>query len=349
MVDTVAAKGKMKAAYLTGRMKLDVREIDIPSVPRGGALVKVHSTGLCGSDLNRIRYTTSTEARVIGHEAAGEVVAVDEGVTLFKPGDRVAVAHVHIPCGHCSYCRGGAPAMCKQFKESRIIPGGYSQYIALSADHLAHTVIKIPEGVSYAAATFMDPVACCLNAVNKSQVGIFDRVAVVGVGIMGQIFVQMLRELRAETFVMDVSQPRLERASRYGATHVLNSAEGGTVEKILSLTNNEGVDVVLLTFITQQILDEAMAYTRDGGKMVVFAPPIKELELKMNYFDFFRREMQMFSSYSSVIADIETTMQWIASKKVDVEDMITGYCTLDTFQSTVEAIDDRQLKIIVEP
>jgi L-iditol 2-dehydrogenase len=349
MANTVVAKGKMKAAYLTGRMKLDVREIDIPAVPRGGALVRVHSTGLCGSDLNRIRYTTSTEPRVIGHEVAGDIVAVDEGVTLFKPGERVAVAHVHIPCGHCRYCKHGAPAMCKQFKESRIIPGGYSQYIALSADHLAHTTIRIPEGVSYAAATFMDPVACCLNAINKSQVSIFDRVAVVGVGIMGQIFVQMLKELQAESFVMDVSQARLERARRYGANHVFNSAEGGVVEKILSLTNNEGVDVVLLTFLTQQILDEAMAYTRDGGKLVVFAPPIKELELKMNYFDFFRREMRMFSSYSSSIADIETTMQWIASKKVDVEDLITGYCTLDTFQSTVEAIDDRQLKIIVEP
>jgi len=339
----------MKAAYLAGRMNLEVRELDVPAVPPGGALLRTRAIGLCGSDLNRIKFTTSDEARIIGHEVAGDIVAVDDGVTSFQVGDPVAVGHVHIPCGHCVYCRHGSPAMCKQFKETRIVPGGYSQYIALSADHLAHTTIPIPEGVSYAAATFLDPVACCLNAVAKAEVKMFDRVAVVGLGIMGQIFVQVLKELGAESFVMDISQPRLERACRYGADYSFDSRQEGLVEEILNLTDQAGVDVTLLTFLTQDILDQAMAYTRDGGRLIVFAPPVRELELKLNYFDFFRREMRMLSSYSSTTADIETTMQWIASKKVDVEDLITGNCNLDTFQAAVEKMDDRQIKVIVEP
>ena len=94
-------------------------------MPPGGALIRVDSTGLCGSDINRIRYTETLEARVLGHEVAGEVAALAEGTQGFQVGDRVAIGHVHIPCGHCVYCRHGAPAMCRQFKQSRIVPGGY--------------------------------------------------------------------------------------------------------------------------------------------------------------------------------------------------------------------------------
>jgi L-iditol 2-dehydrogenase len=339
----------MKAAFLTGRMQIEVRNIPVPEVPRGGALLKVDSTGLCGSDINRIRYTTSDEQRVIGHEVAGEIVEVDTGVTLFNPGDRVAVAHVHIPCGHCVYCRHGTPAMCRQFKESKIIPGGYAQYIALSPDHLAHTVIRIPEAVSYAEATFVDPVACCFRALQTSGVQAFDRVVVVGAGIMGQIFVQLLRNLKAETTIIDISDYRLEKAKSYGANYALNSNDSGLSDKVLSQTDGIGADVVIMTFLTQDLLDKAMTYVRDGGKFCMFAPPLKDLELKMNFYDLFRRELSMFGSYSFMLTDMETTMKYISTKTVDVQSMITQHTDLDHLLASVAALDEKQLKVIVNP
>lgn len=339
----------MKAAFLTGRMQIEVRDIPIPEVPRGGALLRVDSTGLCGSDINRIRYTTSNEGRVIGHEVAGEIVEVDSGVTLFKPGDKVAVCHVHIPCGHCVYCKHGTPAMCRQFKESKIIPGGYAQYIALSPDHLAHTVIKIPENVSFAEATFVDPIACCFRALETSGVQPFDRVVVVGAGIMGQIFVQLLRNLKAETTVVDISEYRLEKAKSYGANYVLNSNDPGLCDKILEQTEGVGADVAILTFLTQDLLDKAMTYVRDGGRFCLFAPPLKDMDLKINFYDLFRREMSMFGSYSFMLTDMETTMKFISTKSVDVQSMITQHTDLEHMLATVAALDEKQLKVIVNP
>ncbi len=339
----------MKAAYLTGKMNIIVRETPVPQIPQGGMLVKVNSTGLCGSDLNRIRFTTTSDPRVIGHEIAGDVAAVDEGVTQFKVGDRIAIGHVHIPCMHCVYCRHGSPAMCRQFKESHVTPGGYAEYVAVSPDHMAHTIVKIPDHVSYADATFVDPLACCIRALDTSNILPFDRVVVVGAGIMGLLFVQLLRELQAESWVFDISDARLDMAKAFGANHVFNSKEGNIAEKVLSLTNGEGADVVLVTFITQDTLDEAMQYVRDGGKLCIFAPPNKDPEYKLDFFSFFRRELKMYSTYSFFLEHLEMSMLYIASKKIDVERMITGTTNLEGMLSAVAAMDDRQIKLIVSP
>ena len=340
---------EMKAAFLTGRMQIEVRTIPIPSVPPGGMLIKVDSTGLCGSDINRIRYTASDEQRVLGHEVAGEVMEVDRGVTEFGVGDRVAIGHVHIPCMRCVYCRHGRPAMCRQFKRTKIEPGGYAEYVAVSADHLAHTVFKIPEGVSYAAATFIDPLACCLRGLGLSEVGAFDRVVVVGVGIMGLLFLQLLREHGAEALAVDISEARLQTARAFGARHVFNSSHGPVAPQVLAATQGEGADTVLLSFLNQTVLDDAIEYVRDGGNLCIFAPPVTEARLNVEMFGFFRRELHMVSSYSSVGPDLELALNWIASGKVEVERMITGETTLEGLQACVAALDEHQYKIIVRP
>ena len=156
----------MKAAFLTGRMQIEVREI-LPQQFQGEEHFKVEACGLCGSDINRIKFTESDEQRVIGHEVAGVVVTTDDDSNPFVPGDKIAVAHVHIPCGYCYYCRHGSPCYVSPVQKTRIIPGGYSEYIALSPDHLAHTCIRIPEGVSFAEATFLDPAGCCLRGLGQ--------------------------------------------------------------------------------------------------------------------------------------------------------------------------------------
>lgn len=340
---------KMKAIYLIGNMKMEVREIPTPEVLPGGALLKVHSSGLCGSDINRFRFTSSDEEKVIGHEAAGQIVAVGAGVTVVSPGDRVVIGHVHIPCGYCVYCRHGSPAMCHKFKESKVIPGGYAQFISLSSDHLAHTVIKIPSGVSYAEATFVDPLACCIRAIKHAAVQPFDKVVVLGAGIMGQLFVQLLRELNAKTLVLDISDYRLAKAKTYQADYIFNSKQSNLVDKVLSATDNIGADVVLLSYVTQDILDQSFGYVRDGGKVCIFAPPIREFNLCLNFYEFFRRELSMYGSYSSTISDLEATMAYIASKKIEVQSLITQYSDLDHMQSVMENLDDKQLKVIIKP
>lgn len=339
----------MRAAHLTGAMQLEVRQIPVPQPPPGGALMKVHAIGLCGSDINRIRHTTSDEVRVLGHEVVGEIVSIDNNSVDFQPGERLAIGHVHVPCMHCVYCRHGAPAMCRHFKSIRIEPGGYAEYIALTSDHLAHSALRLPEHVSNDAATFIDPLACCLRAVRSTEVEAFDRVVVVGAGIMGLLFVQLLREMQAECYVVDISSHRLEVARKFGAQHTTDASGQTLVEEILARTEHQGSDVVLFTYLNQSILDDGMGYARDGSRLCVFAPPIETLNLNLNFFDFFRREMRMSSSYSSTLLDLENALQWIASGRVDVEAMVTGRTDLEGLLDTVKTLDDTQLKIIVEP
>jgi len=339
----------MRAVFLTGQMQLEVRDVDVPKIPPGGALIKVLSIGLCGSDINRIRFTTSNENRILGHEIVGEIAAIDDGMGKFKVGDRVAIAHVHIPCGHCSYCKHGSPAMCKQFKTSQITPGGYSEYIAITYDHLAHTAIAVPDHISSAAATFIDPLGCCMRAVHTSGMRAFDNTVVIGAGIMGQLFVMYINQLNANVFVVDVSDFRLQTALSFGATHIIDSTKTDVVKFIQNETAQQGADSIFLTFVSQEILNQAIQYARDGVQLCVFAPPIYEEKLALDFYSFFRREMKMFGSYSSSFDEFEDTLNWIGSKKVDVERLITNIVKLEELPTVVQNLTEKDFKIIIEP
>ena len=166
---------------------------------------------------------------------------------------------------------------------------------------------------------------------------------------MGQLFVKFLKDLGAYSYLFDISDERLEIAKGFGANYTFNSRDTSVFKNLLELTEGRGVDAFILTFVTQELLDAAMEYSRDGGRICVFAPPIRELNLKMNYFDFFRREMQMMGSYSSNFDEIELTMQYIQSGRVDVKSMITQTTNLEGMLDAVRNLDDKQLKVIVKP
>ena len=147
--------------------------------------------------------------------------------------------------------------------------------------------------------------------------------------------------MKAEVIAVDISEYRLQKAREFGAAHTIKADNESLAEEILKITGGQGVDTVFLTFLNQVILDNALAYVRDGGNLCIFAPPVHELELKMDYFSFFRRELHMFSSYSSRIDEIIDTMDWITSKEVDVEKIITGTTDLDNLLDTVKNLTDK--------
>lgn len=350
MESATSIPSEMKTNVLLTRMSMEVRNAPVPAVPPGGMLIKVRSSAICGSDVIKIRHTRSAENRVIGHEIAGDVVLVDpDGVLPFAAGDRVVVGHVHVPCGHCTYCRKGSPAMCRQFKKTRIQPGGYAEWVAVSGDHMAHTIMKIPESVSYDQATFVDPLACCIRAVNLSATRALDRVMVVGAGIMGVLFIQLLHQLGVEVFVLDISDYRLEKAKGYGADHVFNPARDDFASETLRLTNGEGVDTVMLTVTTQQTLDQSLEYLRDGGAIMIFGGPVDDKPLNLSFYDIFRREIRILGSYSATLADMGESLRWIESGKIDVQSMITGETDLAGILPTIEKMDDKVYKVIVKP
>ena len=148
--------------------KIVVNKVDdIRLSGRKGAIVKVLGCGLCGSDIVKFRQGISPEGTVLGHEVVGIVQDIDSN-TKFRKGDRIVTSH-HIPCGECSFCKHGNISMCTHFKKTNIIPGGFSEFVYVSEEHLANVAYKVPENMSDEEISFYEPLGCCIRAIKRCK------------------------------------------------------------------------------------------------------------------------------------------------------------------------------------
>ncbi len=340
----------MQVCMLRGKESMEVVEVSFPDLPPGGLILQTKSVGICGSDIIKVMNSLSTERRVIGHEIAGEVVQIDPRADhIYQIGDRIAVGHVHVPCLHCQYCRRGSFAMCASFKRSRVTPGGFSEYVALSADHVNHTVMRIPDAMHFDQATFIDPIACCLHAINRLHWQPLDHAVVVGIGVMGLLFVQLLHQLQVEVIAVDISDLRLEKATALGADLILNPLRHDAWKEIKSNTGRCGADFVVLTVTNQATIDQSMTWIRDGGAISIFAGPVEQSPLKLDFYELFRRELNLVSSYSASLSEMGQALAWVETGKIQINDMITGYCELEGILTAIQSMNEESYKIIVHP
>src|SRR3954463_6586965 len=162
----------MKAAVYHGRDDVRLEDVAVPEIGPSEILIRVHTCGICGTDLKKIATGSHSAPRIFGHETAGQIVVTGEGVSGFKIGDRVMVFH-HIPCGNCYYCRHKVFAQCPVYKKVGATAGfepsggGFAEYIRVMDWILQKGVIKIPDGVSYEQASFIEPVNTCLKAIDS--------------------------------------------------------------------------------------------------------------------------------------------------------------------------------------
>lgn len=239
--------------------------------------------------------------------------------------------------------------MCSSFKRSRVNPGGFSEFVALSADHVNHTVLRIPDAINFDLATFIDPIACCLHAMNRLHWQPLDRAVVVGIGVMGLLFVQLLHQLQVEVIAVDISDMRLEKATALGADHILNPLDQDAREEIKNKTRGSGADFVVLTVTNQATIEQSMAWIGDGGAISIFAGPLEQSPLKLDLYEFFRRELSLISSYSASLAEMGQALTWIETGKVQINDMITGCCGLEGILTAIQSMNEQDYKVIVHP
>lgn len=174
----------MKALLCYNENDFRIEEVDRPSISDDDMLIELINCGLCGSDITKIFDSGDKKPAIYGHEVIGRVVETGPEVKKFKKGDIVAAAH-HIPCGRCHYCRHGNHTMCGMFKRTNIYPGGFCQYIRLSSDHINNTTFKIPEGADLLEALFVEPLACCIRAMDRIPYIEGDTFSIVGAGAIG--------------------------------------------------------------------------------------------------------------------------------------------------------------------
>lgn len=322
---------RMKAIRLLETGIIELTELPIPSVGPGELLLEMRACGLCGSDLGKIFGKTPLKPPVpLGHELVGVIKAVGEGVQRFALGDRLAVAH-HVPCGRCRYCRHGNDSMCPQFKATNIDPGGFAEYVRIPALHVAQTAFALPERLSDDVGIFMEPLACALRAVKRSDVQAGDQIVVVGAGGMGLLVAQAVAVFGARPICVDIREERLELARMLGIETTLNVADADPRRAFRSVIKENEIDGAILTAVSASMVEAALGALRAGGKINLFADAGEAGRMAIDLGVFYRQELSLTATYSSTPVELKEAIRLLASGQVQTAPLISHRFDLSRF------------------
>lgn len=324
-------------------------EVEPPAIGPGEILVEMRACGLCGTDLAKLAQPERPSGAVLGHELAGIVRDVGPAVTRFAPGDRVTAAH-HVPCGACWACRHGNESMCPQFKATNIDPCGFAELIRIPRLNVERVTIPVPEEMPFEVASFAEPLACAVRAVERSAVLPGDRMAVVGGGGMGLLIAQTLAAQGAMPVILETSETRLALARTLGVTATINPARRDVRRTVAEMTGGAGLDGAILTVVSQAILAEMQGLLRPGGRINIFAGPTDGPRLAVNIADLFYRELAILSTYSSTPATLTQAFQLLARNRVQVLPLISHRLPLAAFDEGVQLQrSGKATKVIFHP
>ena len=302
-------------------------EVPVPQIGPGEVLVRMSLCGICGTDLMKVYDEQTPKPVQLGHEIVGTIAEVGAGVGKFQKGDRVAVAH-HAPDYGSHYARNGSPTQDPQFKKSNVVPGGFAEFIRVPADLVGHTIIPIPDHVSDERAVFMEPLACCLRAMDRVKVREGDQVLLIGVGAIGLLFLPLLRDRSARVAVADMRQERLEMAREWGAEKALLVGQDDVAQAAKEISDGRGVDVVILTATNAATMELAFESVRDGGVIIPFGvkpgmmPPVDLWQL-------YRREVSLVTSYSATPEGLARAMANLSRDAYSLESTISHHFGID--------------------
>lgn len=301
---------------------------------RKGAIVKVLGCGLCGSDIVKFREHISKDGTVLGHEIVAEIVEINSD-TKFKTGEKIVTSH-HIPCGTCDYCRHGNVSMCKHFKSTNIRPGGFSEYVYLSEEHLQNVAHPMPENLSEIEASFYEPLGCCVRAVKRAKLMDGSKVLVVGLGSIGILMSQALKAYGMNVMGCDLIQDRIERLQNLG----IDAVDSRDLEQA------ELFDAVFMTSGADKAIDVALKTIKSGGTILVFSSTPHNTGYPNN--EIYYRELTVLGSYSPAPVDLKNSLELLRTGKVNVKDLSTIYSLDDIQKAFDDTIANRIMKAYIK-
>jgi L-iditol 2-dehydrogenase len=338
----------MKAAVYHSQQDIRIEEVPTPRIGDDEILVEMKACGICGSDLMDW-YLKNRAPLVLGHEPAGIIAKKGSKVEGFDLGDRVFVHH-HVACLTCHYCLHGDYTLCEQFHRTNIKPGGLAEYFRVPAPNLQTDTLKIPEQMSLEEATFIEPVGCCVRAIEKCKIQKGNSVAVIGVGATGLIHTALSKIYGAsKTIVSDLIDFRLRYAKRLGADIAINPTSQDLTEAVKAETEGRGVDLAIVTAPSLEAYKAGIGICRKGGKLCVFAPTDPGRYLQVSPKELFFSEIQIIPSYSTSHLETRTAFQLLMSGKIDVRQLITHRFKLEeTARAFKTALESKEsLKVMV--
>ena len=320
----ILVKTPMKAAFVKESSKVVVDDVLEPKLGSGDVLVKMQACGICGSDLEKVYGKYAQPSNRLGHEPSGIIAEVGKNVSDFKKGDRVFVHH-HVPCYSCHFCLHGNETMCKKYSETNLSPCGLAEQFIVPEWNVSHSgVLKIPESMSFDEAAMIEPLACCIRAWNKISFQKGDSAAIFGVGSTGMMHVMLSHTHELEKiFCIDVNDFRLDFAKKFAITEAIKSYDSELKRKVLSQTDNRGVDIAIVATGNLQALSSAIDLVRKGGTVVLFGVPSSGATLNLDISNVYSNEITLFTSYAASDADTKVALELINSGKIDVKKLIT--------------------------
>jgi L-iditol 2-dehydrogenase len=339
----------MKSLICYSKEDIRIEDVDIPEIGGSEALIKTIFCGLCGSDIVKIINPEVKKPTKLGHEVVGIVEKTGKMVSKIKKGDIIAISH-HIPCYSCNYCLHGNYSMCKHFGETNLDPQGFSEYIRLTEEHVKYNTFTVKDENNLKNAVFTEPAACCLRAIEKIPLKRKDKVMVIGCGTIGIIFIGLLKTLYdASIAAIDIDDAKLEIAGNFGADLTVNSKIDNVKEKILKFAPGR-FDAAVLTFTVPDTLDLAMSSVREGGSIQIFAGPSKERKIAIDFDDLYKKELTIFSSYSSDPESMRKSFDLLVDKKLDKLDfapLISNILPIEEFKKGLDlALSQKSFKIL---
>ena len=335
----------MKAIIYHAHDDIRLENRPVPDIDDDELLLRVHGCGLCGSDILKIVQKATPPVK-LGHELTGTIVRRGQHVTDFEVGQRVVVAH-HVPCGTCHYCRHQNYSMCSAFKASNLDPCGFAEYIRVPAEHTRHTTLALPDTLSDEEASFVEPLACCVRAVQRTPLLPGDSVVVVGLGSVGLLMLQAVKALgggqpgAVKVYGVDVLPERLILARQLGAddAFLAPADEQGLHEMLDAVTDRRGADGAILTVPGMRPFLQAIAATRKGGTLNIFAAHsgVAPLDLEAIY----TQELTITSTYSSSPRELRIALDLLTRGSVHVDQLISHRLPLERFAEGVALMRER--------
>jgi L-iditol 2-dehydrogenase len=338
----------MKVATYYSPTEIRCEDAPVPAVGSEEVLVQMKACGVCGSDL-MTWYLMDRAPLVLGHEPAGVVVEVGDAVSDFMEGDHVFVHH-HVPCLTCPYCVRGAYTMCDQYRRTHLDPGGFAEYFRVPAPNLRIDTLKLPDELSFEAATLIEPTACCIKALKKCMIRQGDTAVVVGAGPSGLLHTMLLQTLGVGRII--VSEPieyRLTAAEQLGADVVINPAKEDFHARVMEATGGRGGDVVIVTAPSIPAISAGFDACSRGGTLCIFAPTSPSEYVPLSPNRLFFSEVSVVSSYSASHLETRIALQLINGKRIKARELITHRFPLHeagkAFKVAME--DQESLKVII--
>ncbi len=347
----------MHAAVYRGQSIVNVEEIPTPAIGAGEILIRVEACGICHTDLKKIAYNLLTPPRIYGHETAGVVAAAGSGVSKFQPGDRVVAFH-HIPCLDCFYCDRKLYAQCPVYKRVGITAGfepaggGFAQYVRVMDWIVERGVERIPDEVSFDRATLVEPLNTCLKAVAQCGPQPEDLVVVMGQGPIGLMFTMLARRAGARVAATDTIGERREIALRCGAEFAWDPRAADLAGETRRLTCGRGADLVIVAASAPGIVEQAIACSRPGARILLFAQTSSTERIEASGADICVGERILFGSYSASVDLQRESARLVFSGDLPLDELISHRLPLVKIRSGFDLAlhpGPKSLKIIVQP